>query len=74
MFVIKNNYLYRAIIQDTTEIAESRYETYTNKLTSILRLAEKAHYNKLLREKRGSSKETWMILNTVIHKERQSLI
>ena len=44
-----------------------------NKLTSILRLAEKAYYSKMLLEKRGNIKEIWAILNTVLCKQRQSV-
>ena len=43
------------------------------KLTSILRLAEKAYYSKMLLEKRGNIKETWAILNTVLGKQRKSV-
>ena len=45
-------------------MSEYRYKTYTNNLTSILRLDEKAYYSKMLLETRGNIKETWEILNT----------
>ena len=47
--------------------AETRYKTYKNKLTSILRLSKKT-YSKLLVEHRNNIAETWQILRTVIGK------
>ena len=69
----KKNGLYRSFLRERTHTSEYRYKTYTNKLTSILRLAEKAYYNKMLLEKRGNIKETWAILNTVLGKQRKSV-
>ena len=69
----KKNHLYRLFLRDRTEISESRYKTYTNKLTSILRSIGKAYYSKLVAEKKGHIKETWAILNTVIRKQCTSI-
>ena len=69
----KKNDLYRSFLRERTQTSEYRYKTYKNKLTSILRLAEKAYYSKMLLEKRGNIKETWAILNTVLCKQRQSV-
>ena len=51
-----------------TLAAETRYKTYTNKLTSIVRLSKKTYYSKLLVEHRNNIAETWQILRTVIGK------
>ena len=69
----KKNDLYRSFIRERTQTSEYRYKTYKNKLTSILRLAEKAYYSQMLLEKRGNITETWAILNTVLGKQRQSV-
>ena len=69
----KKNGLYRSFLRDRTHTSEYRYKTYKNKLTSILRLAEKAYYSKMLLEKRGNIKETWAILNTLLGKQRKSV-
>ena len=69
----KKNCLYSSFLQERTHTSEYRYKTYKNKLTSILRLAEKAYYSKMLLEKRGNIKETWAILNTVLGKQRKSV-
>ena len=39
-------------------------------MTSILRLAEKSYYSKLLTEKKGDAKGIWKILNNVINKKQ----
>ena len=69
----RKNGLYRSFLRERTHTSEYRYKTYKNKLTSILRLAEKAYYSKMLLEKRGNIKETWAILNTVLGKQRKSV-
>ena len=69
----KKNGLYRSFLRERTHTSEYRYKTYKNKLTSILRLAEKAYYSKTNLEKRGNIKETWAILNTVLGKQRKSV-
>ena len=43
---------------------------YKNKLTTILRHAEKMYYNKILDDQKQNSKETWKILNTIINKRQ----
>ncbi len=40
-----------------------------NKLTTILRFAEKSYYSSLLVANRGDAKSTWNVLNTVINKK-----
>ena len=55
----RKNGLYRSFLRERTHTSEYRYKTYKNKLTSILRLAQKAYYSKMLLEKRGNIKETF---------------
>ena len=43
---------------------------YKNRLTKILRNAEKMYYNKILDDQKQNSKETWKILNTIINKRQ----
>ena len=40
----KKNDLYMSFLRERTQTSECRYKTYKNKLTFILRLAEKAYY------------------------------
>ena len=56
----KKNRLYKIWLHSQTPAAESRYKIYKNKLTSILRTAEKEHYSKLLSDAiYGNIKDTW---------------
>ena len=54
----KKNRLYKMFLSCRTLAAETRYKTYTNKLTSILRLSKKTYYSKLLVEHRNNISET----------------
>ena len=64
----KKNTLYKEFIKHRTTEKEQRYKKYKNKLTGILRKAEK-HYNSLLLEKHSKNiKETWRVLNGIIKK------
>ena len=47
----------------------SKNINYKNKLTTILRFAEKSYYSSLLVANRGYAKNTWNVLNTVINKK-----
>ena len=68
----KKNRLYTIFVRSITLAAEMRYKTYTNKLTTIMRVAEKTYYSKLLTDAKGNAKNTWRILNTVISKKRNT--
>ena len=49
----------------------SAINKYKNKLTTILRNAEKEYYRKLLENQKQSCKETWNILNAIINKRHK---
>ena len=61
------NRLYKLFLCSRSRTAEGKYKTYKNKLTSILRTAEKEYYSKLLTDAKGNIKSTWKILNAVIN-------
>ena len=62
--------LYKAFIISRSHEAELKYKSYKNKLTSILRFAEKAYYSKLLeKQTKNNVKGIWKILNTIINKQ-----
>ena len=69
----KKNHLYKAFLKYQTSSAESKYKAYKNKLTTILRMAEKEYYNNLLNEHAKDVKGTWRILNGIIKKDQKSL-
>ena len=57
------------ILRSRTLTSEQKYKLYKNKLTTILRFAEKSDYSSLLVANRGVAKSTWNVLNTVINKK-----
>ena len=68
----KKNRLYKIWLHSQTPAAESRYKIYKNKLTTILRTAEKEHYSKLLSDAKGNIKDTWKFLNAAMKKKKSS--
>ena len=69
MLAIKKNLLYKKCLRSRTLTSEQKYKLYKNKLTTILRFAEKSYYSSLLVANRGDAKSTWNVLNTVINKK-----
>ena len=54
------------------QIQDTRYKTYKNKLTSILRRCEMDYYSNLLGVQIGNIQETWKILNGIIKQKQDS--
>ena len=71
MLVTKKNNLYKCQLQTKASEDKGRYITYKNKLTSILRKAEKQYYSNKLNECKKDMKGTWAILNNLIGRRRQ---
>ena len=65
----KKNILYKRFLKSRSEVAEIRYKSYKNKLTSILRQCEKEYYSNLLEESKQNIKETWKIVNKLLNKK-----
>ena len=66
------NLLYKEFLKKRTLTVQSRYNSYKNKLTNILRKSENMYYNQLLHEQRDNIKSTWQTLNALIKKSKQS--
>lgn len=62
----KKQKLYYKFINNRTVHNEDVYKCYKNKLTSIIRFAEKQYYNNLLSQHSSDIKKTWSILNQVM--------
>ena len=62
----KKNNLYKCFLKSRTKHSLNKYKVYKNKLTTILRNAEKDYYDKLLNSKQSDIKGTWKILNSMI--------
>ena len=64
----KKNTLYRIFINKRTIETESRYKTYKNKLTNIIRTSKRDYYHNQLEQHKGNTKATWKVLNNIIKK------
>ena len=69
----KKNKLYVQFLKHRTVQAENKYKTYKNKLTTILRHAEKKYYNQLIEENNLDMKQKWGVLNKMLNRNKQSL-
>ena len=61
--------MYKKCLRSRTLTSEQKYKLYKNKLTTILRFAEKSYYSSLLVANRGDAKSTWNVLNTFQNKK-----
>ena len=68
----KKNNLYKAFLNSNKPESESKYKIYKNKLTTILRKAEKDYYSNKLLEVKGNMKNTWKVLKSVINKSSRN--
>ena len=65
----KKNSLYKSVLKYRTDQAKMKYKQYKNKLTSILRLAEKHFYCNKLALCKNDTKQTWKILNDITRRK-----
>jgi len=68
--IAKKHKLYKNYQQLRTDESLSKYKTYKNKLTTILRKAEKMYYLEKLNSVRNNLAKTWKILNSVISRTK----
>ena len=59
---IKKNHLYKAFLSTRSIIPETRYKSYKNILTRILRSSKKQYYSGLLAKKKNDIAGTWKVL------------
>ena len=62
----KKNLLYKEQLDDSSELCKIRYKLYKNKLTSILKKAERMYYRNKMDKYKGNIKETWSVLNSML--------
>jgi len=67
----KDKKLYKHFIAKRNITAETRYKTYKNKLTSVLRHAEKMYFKDLLDANKNNIKETWKIINSLTNRTKK---
>ena len=68
----KKNVLYICQLSDKSEVARQRYLKYKNKLTSVIRKAEKQYYIDKLNCYKGKIKETWSVLNHLLGRGKKT--
>ena len=66
------NRLYKIYIKIQTSQNKKVYNTYNNKLKSILRKSEKIHYQDCLLKCTNNLKKTWSIIKDVLNKNKNS--
>jgi len=64
--------LYKQFINNNCTATEKRYKNYKNKLTALLRSCEKTYYSNLLDINKHDIKKTWMIINGLMNKNKNS--
>ena len=62
----RKNELFKINLKTPSVENTQRYHVYRNMLTKIIKVSKKRHYENELLKHKGSSKETWKILNTVL--------
>ena len=66
----KKNKLYRDFVKKNgCKKAEEKYKKYKNKLTSVIKFAEKQYYSDVLEKNNNNIKATWDIVNSIIKKK-----
>ena len=68
----KKNLLYKRFLTSRFSTSEIRYNTYKNKITSILRYCEKQYYSDLLKANKNNT-ETWKIINDLLNKKSSTM-
>ena len=68
------NKLYIHMLKMRTATNEMKYKRYRNKLTHVLKWAERKYYADILEKNRSNLKQTWVILKSIINKNKSSRI
>lgn len=70
----RKNYLYRYWLCKRTESSLTKYKNYKNKLTGIVRAAEKHYYEKRFSEVNNDARKTWNLIKSIINKNNSNTI
>ena len=66
----QKNKLYKKHLRSRSNDKLNTYKTCKNKLTRLLRIAKKQHYEALLVKNKSAIKATWKILNFSINRKK----
>ena len=67
----KKNGFYTKLIKNTTPARELQYKAYKNKLNNLIRIAKRSYYENKFDQAKDNLKETWRLINEVIHKNKK---
>lgn len=67
----RKNKLYRRFLRNPSDANKRLYNSYQNRLTSIIRHAKKYHYAKKLDKCKNDMKRTWREINKILGKEER---
>ena len=66
----RKNKLYKQYLRYPCKETETRYKQYKNKLTHLLRVAEKTHVQSYLEQHKGNLKKTWQLVNEMLFRSK----
>ena len=66
----RKNVLYKNFIKSPTTQNKKRFNTYRNKLTSLIRISKRWYINNKLEVCKNNMKETWGLLNGLLNKKQ----
>ena len=67
----RKNKLYKHYIKNPTDVNKALYTTYRNKLTAVIRLSKRSHFNNKFHDARNNPRNTWNTINEILHKGRK---
>ena len=66
----EKNRLYKKFLKNPTPLNQMSYKAYKNKFTHLLRSAKKPYFADKFKESSKNIKETWSIINQLLHKKK----
>jgi exonuclease III len=70
----KKNRMYKKLCKQPFNVQlKQKYNKYKLVLTTVIRNAEKIHFNEKFLKASSSSKETWKVINEVLNKEKRNI-
>jgi hypothetical protein len=69
----RKNILYRKYLKCSTSENEKNYKLYRNKLHSLIKIAERQHYQSLISINKNNLRKSWSIIKEIINKKKTKL-
>ena len=74
MSIKRKNKLYQKYVKNPTIENKNKYAIYRNKLTQLIRKSKTNHYSDLIQASKGDSKKSWKVINSVLHKDKNTSV